>query len=251
MASKMKSPVTPGKASEFRSDGGRAVRPVDAATLIIIREVKGQTSILMGKRAANHKFMPNKFVFPGGRVDPIDSRIATKAKLPAPVLKRLGKHISSKTSPTRLTALALAAIRETFEETGLVVGEPARATPNTRNADWQSYFGYGVKPPLHAMDMVARAITPPHRVRRFDTRFFTISADYLHTHPEDLKRASGELTDLHWIGIKDAFDLDLPIITKQVLGVLQDRLQLPAKKRMSAPALFFRFHRGQAQFSKI
>ena len=251
MAYKLKSPVTPGKPDEYRGESSRAVRPVDAATLIIIRELKGQTSILMGKRSAKHKFMPNKFVFPGGRVDPIDSRISAQAKLPNAVEKRLAKHISVKTSPTRIKALALAAIRETFEETGLVVGEPAKNTPTTRNIDWKNYFEHGVQPPLHAMDMIARAITPPHRVRRFDTRFFTISADYLHTHPEDLERASGELTDLHWIAINDAFNLDLPVITKQVLGVLQERLQLPSQKRVAAPALFFRFYRGQAQFSKI
>lgn len=251
MAHKQPSMITPGSPDEFRNESAKAIRPVDAATLIIIRERDGEPSILMGKRSANHKFMPNKFVFPGGRVDPIDSRIRTQENLSESVLTRLQKHVPAKTSSKRLQALALAAIRETFEETGLVIGTAGAPLSSTQNAEWAAYFQHGVTPPLSAMDMIARAITPPQRVRRFDTRFFTISADYLHTHPEDLENASGELIDLHWMSISNAFDLDLPIITKQVLKVLQNRLQIPKKDRLAAPAMFFRFTAGQAKFSEI
>ena len=61
---------------EFREASvGRAVRPRDAATLILVRNDGATPQVLMGQRHANHKFMPNKFVFPGGRVDPADSRV--------------------------------------------------------------------------------------------------------------------------------------------------------------------------------
>ena len=99
--------------AEIRSKG-RAVRPKDAATLIIVRRDAKQAKILMGKRAAGHKFMPNKFVFPGGKVDPGDGRIRPPNDFHPDVLKRLVKGCSE----SRARALGLAAIRETFEETG-------------------------------------------------------------------------------------------------------------------------------------
>ena len=243
--------ITPGAAHEFRAENIRTVRPKDASTLIIVREEKGKATLLMGKRAATHKFMPNKFVFPGGRVDPVDSRVKVAKQLNTAVKKRLQKEISARTSEARLRALALAAIRETYEETGVVVGATSKKRVNIKHNDWQSYFDYGVEPPLHAMDFIARAITPPQRVRRFDTRFFMISADYLHTPPEELDRASGELTDLHWISPKEAESLDLPIITQQVLKIISQRLALPAAQRLKAPTMFFKFDHGKPSYSEI
>ena len=49
-------------------------RPKDAATLILIRRDAAQPRVLMGKRSARHAFMPDKYVFPGGRVDPEDGK---------------------------------------------------------------------------------------------------------------------------------------------------------------------------------
>ena len=56
-------PHTPGQPGEYAEPGAQAVRPRDAATLIIVRQLK-TPKILLGKRAASHKFMPNKFVSP-------------------------------------------------------------------------------------------------------------------------------------------------------------------------------------------
>ena len=103
--------------SEYRS-GGRAVRPRDAATLIIVRSDGGQPRILMGQRAAGHKFMPNKFVFPGGKVDVGDHRLRPPHDLHPAVMARLTRGCSE----TRARALAMAAIRETYEETEANLG---------------------------------------------------------------------------------------------------------------------------------
>ena len=145
--------------SELR-DSTRAVRPRDAATLLIVRQGGKEPRVLMGKRAASHKFMPNKFVFPGGRVDPGDGRIV--------VMKRLLRGGSE----TRARALALAAIRETYEETGLVIGEPHTPTLKTRSPQWAEFLRHDVNPRLDVLHLIARAITPPYRNRRFDARFF-------------------------------------------------------------------------------
>lgn len=243
--------ITPGAQSEFRNQGGQAARPRDAATLIVVRELKGKPSILMGKRSANHKFMPNKYVFPGGRVDPCDSRLTLPTDLRAPVQRRLAKHVARRVTQGRLRATALAAIRETFEETGLVIGAPAKQKLTSANSDWQNYFSHGVRPPLEALDFIARAITPPQRVRRFDTRFFMVSDQYLASDPEDMSRASGELTGLHWLTPAEAYDLDLPLITKQVLKIVEARLAFDPAKRHTKPATFVRFKGNKPLISDL
>lgn len=72
----------------------------------------------------------------------------------------------------RARALALAAIRETFEEAGLLVGRRVAFVPRTRARGWAAFLAHGVVPALDALEYVARVITPPGNPRRFDTRFF-------------------------------------------------------------------------------
>ena len=143
------------QASELRSKG-RAVKPKDAVTLIIVRRDGDHPKILIGKRAAGHKFMPNKFVFPGGKVDAGDSRIRPPKDLHASVLKRLMKACSE----SRARSIALAAIRETFEETRLVLGEPDSVTIKPRSPHWGAFLQHGINPRLDTLNIIARAITP-------------------------------------------------------------------------------------------
>jgi len=206
-------------ASELRSKG-RAVKPKDAATLIIVRRDSDNPKILMGKRAAGHKFMPNKFVFPGGKVDLGDSRIRPPKDLHASVLKRLMKGCSE----SRARSLALAAIRETFEETGLVLGEPDSVTIKTRSPHWGAFLQHGINPRLDTLNVIARAITPPYRNRRFDTRFFMVEADIIQGDVHGAPVGSGELLELHWVSLKEAEELELPIITRMILKEVERRL---------------------------
>jgi len=207
------------KKSEIRS-AGRAVRPRDAATLILVRRDSGEPTLLMGKRAASHKFMPNKYVFPGGKVDPGDSRIKPPMDLHPAVLARL----ASGCSESRARALALAAIRETYEETGLVLGEPDTATLTTRSPHWRDFLQYGVNPRLDTLHLIARAITPPYRSKRFDARFFMAEADLIQGDIHQAPEGSGELLALHWVSMSDALKLDLPNITRMVLAEVERRL---------------------------
>ncbi|MEH6558419.1 MAG: NUDIX hydrolase [Oceanicoccus sp.] len=206
-------------ATEMRSKG-RAVKPKDAATLIIVRRDSKHPKILMGKRAAGHKFMPNKFVFPGGKVDAGDSRIRPPNDLHPAVLKRLMKGCSE----SRARALALAAIRETFEETGLVLGEPDTPTIKTRSPHWGAFLQHDINPRLDTLHVIARAITPPYRNRRFDARFFMGEADLIQGDVHAAPEGSGELLELHWVSLKDAHKLELPNITRMVLGEVERRL---------------------------
>lgn len=197
-------------------------RPRDAATLIVVDSNRTEPAVLMGKRHERHAFLPGKFVFPGGRVDPGDSRIAVPDRLERDVERKLLIDMKGKPSPRRAQALALAAIRETWEETGLLIGSRRETTPlSSRSRAWRPFIAQGLTPALSAVSFVCRAITPPRRPRRYDTRFFCVSAEHV---AHSGKPAHTELLDLHWLPIGRALELDLPIITRVVLEELSDRL---------------------------
>src|SRR5205807_7548664 len=99
----------------------RALRPKDAATLILIDRAGATPKVLLGKRHHGHKFMPGKFVFPGGRVEPNDRHVPVVADLDPRLEAKLLKRVR-RPSRDRARAMAVAAIREVFEETGLLLG---------------------------------------------------------------------------------------------------------------------------------
>jgi 8-oxo-dGTP pyrophosphatase MutT (NUDIX family) len=191
----------------------RATKPRDAAVLILVRDGR----VLMGQRSKDHVFMPDKWVFPGGGVDRADAYAQAASELTPEnerFIRRGGKR--------RPRALALAAVRETFEETGLVVG---RAIARRRRSapGWSDYAACGAAPDLARLQFVCRAITPPHRPRRFDAHFFLAAADEVLL--DDRPIGGGpELLHTEWFAIVDALGLDLPNITRFVLGEIQARL---------------------------
>lgn len=222
--------------SEFREQG-RAVRPRDAATLIIVRDGDVESEVLLGKRSPQHRFMPNKFVFPGGKVDTGDSRIKPPRDLHPAVLHRL----SLGCSPARARALALAAVRETYEETGLIIGEPDSPTLRSRSPHWGEFLRHDINPRLDVLHYVARAITPPYRNRRFDARFFMVDAKYIQGDIHERPQGSGELLDLHWIALSRAQEIkELPHITRAVLGELKQRLARKAGPETPGPFVYTR-----------
>jgi 8-oxo-dGTP pyrophosphatase MutT (NUDIX family) len=201
------------------------VRPRDAATLIVLRDGGKEREILMGRRHMRHKFMPGKYVFPGGRVDFADSRIKAAGTLSQSTSDRLMARMRGQASEGRARAMALAAIRETFEETGLAIGVPTDGPPATsKSAAWQTFYDSGTLPDLRNLHLVARAITPPGRVRRFDTRFFAVDQNEL-AHAEFLGSPSEELEEVDWLTFTQARELDLPTVTRMVLDIIQQRLK--------------------------
>lgn len=203
-------------------------RPKDAATLLIVRNhggarSRGQTGaprVLMGRRHRGHAFMPDKWVFPGGRIDRADFAVPAASELRPEVAVAL-----ERTAPLRRArALACAAIRETFEETGLLLARPA-VTPR-RAGPWGAFLAHG-QPDLAALDFVARAITPPARTRRFDARFFMADAGALISLVPGT--GSGELDELAWFDWDAAAALDLPQITRAILVEAALRLADPAR----------------------
>ena len=206
-----------------REPGTRAPRPRPAATLILLDHAAGEPRVLMGRRHGRHDFMPDKWVFPGGRVDAADRRAPAATELAPSVAERLGRAYARR--PALPRALGVAAVRETWEEAGLALGRP--------DADGGSPRG-----DLAALGLVARAVTPPYRGKRFDTVFFSADADALHS--RERAGGSGELGEIAWFTLAETAALDLPAITRVVLGQVGERLADPAR----AP-LYMSFQHGR------
>ncbi len=228
--------------SEAAPDYARVV-PRDAAALVLCRRDLGEPQILLGRRAGGLKFMPNLYVFPGGRVDPADARAARATDLREDVLAKLTRGAS----PARAHALAMAAVRETFEEAGLLVGQRAERRLRSKSESWSKFFANRFVPALHGLDYIARAITPPGNPRRFDTRFFL--ADASHAHAPDELLGSGELLDLRWVALSNIRDLPIPEATRMVIAEVEKRVA--TSDPQSVPIPFARYTRGGIRLEHI
>ncbi|SHH60875.1 NUDIX hydrolase [Cognatishimia maritima] len=208
----------------------------DAATVIVLRDRETTPQVLMGQRGSKAAFMPNKFVFPGGAVDKDDHHVPL-ATPPSDInALRLAEDLRPETSPTIGTALFAAAIRELWEETGLILGTKA-PWPEAPGTDWEAYANTGHLPHAGGLKFVFRAITPPGRPRRFDARFFLVDAADLSGDIDDFSRASDELSHLQWVPLSEARSYDLPFITEVVLAEVEGRLH---EKGHPATVPFFR-----------
>lgn len=200
------------------SEDKTAIR--NAATVIVVRDRDHAPKVLMGQRGSKAAFMPNKFVFPGGAVDPQDSAVSLTTSIPEPCRSRLQKDAD----PALCDALCVAAIRELFEETGQILGQPgvwSSAPPE----DWSAFAQNGYLPDASGLQFVFRAITPPGRPRRFDARFFMVDAAQLRTDIDDFTAASDELSHLQWIALNEVRAFDLPFITEVVLAEVTARIK--------------------------
>ncbi|MDU8927132.1 NUDIX hydrolase [Alisedimentitalea sp. MJ-SS2] len=190
----------------------------NAATVIVLRDRLTTPRVLMGQRGAKAAFMPNKFVFPGGAVDHDDDGVPLARRMPQVCRERLLQD-----APLDYThALATAAIRELWEETGLILGQK-RSWDSPPPVDWQGFADLGYLPDAHPLQFVFRAITPKGRPRRFDARFFLVDADEIANDLDDFSAAHDELSHLQWIGLDQARDFDLPFITEVVLAEVAAR----------------------------
>jgi 8-oxo-dGTP pyrophosphatase MutT (NUDIX family) len=212
------------------------MRPRDAGTLLVLDRSGEQVRVLMGRRHAAHAFMPGKFVFPGGRTDPNDARVSLSTPLDRRELARLtlgGRRVSE----ARARAIALSAVREAYEETGLLIGRPGPFA--TRRPEWQGFVAHGIEPAPDRLRFIARAITPPGRVRRFDTRFFAAwRGDVAVELPGG--GPTGELEELVWLPLAEAASLDMPAITRTIIGELGARLASDPDLGPGAPVPFYR-----------
>ena len=187
------------KAEDDRKGASRrATRPRDAASLILLRLEAGEPRVLIGRRPPGARFLPGRYVFPGGAVEPDDGRARPASQLAADLAELMA--VGNKTARAR--GLAMAAVRETFEETGLLLVEPGDVGP-VGSTSWSTMRRRGVAPALRRLAYVGRAITPVPSPIRFHARFFV--ADARHVRGE--LGGDSELVDLHWCPVSALAEL--------------------------------------------
>jgi len=235
--------ATEEKPEEKEADHHPYYRPKDAATLILVDRSSATPKVLVGKRHDKVVFMPGKFVFPGGRVDKSDNRVPVAASIPRELEQNLLKGIP-KITASRAKSLAVAAIREACEETGLCLGRTAHDAAPKLEGPWKPFLDAGLLPDPSGLFLIARAITPPGRVRRFDTRFFTADASTITHRVEGVIHPDAELVELVWVEIGSKPLADLHPMTKNVLGELERRVATGPLSH-DAPVPFFHFYGGK------
>jgi 8-oxo-dGTP pyrophosphatase MutT (NUDIX family) len=182
----------------------------------------------MGQRHEAHAFMPNKFVFPGGRCETADGRLPVASEGASVTLQKLKLRMGGRASHPRARGLLVAAIRETYEETGLLVGRSS--IDGTTDLTGLIYF--------------ARAITPPGRSRRFDSRFLVADARVVSNLDRPHPPETAELLSLKWVTLAEAPELNLPSITRDILRLLQPFLEQMRLPPVDCP-VSFHYNRGK------
>ncbi len=193
----------------------------DAVSLLLVDRSTSPYKLLMGRRPTSQVFMPDVFVFPGGAVETSDHEWAGgyDRKL-WPLFNQISPQASElmvSSSPSLTAALLRCGVRETFEETGL-------------DLYFHSLFQKGLvdeilfKSFFSKIVLLSRAITPPGRKRRFDTRFYVFDVEGI-----DLStlRESGELNEASWVTYSEALELPLHVMTRVILEDVNDYLQQP------------------------
>lgn len=216
------------------------IRPRNAATLILVDRSGSEPKVLLGKRHSGHAFMPGRFVFPGGRIEAADRIAPAAAELHPSVEARL-THVVARRKAAR--AFALAAIRETFEETGIVIGRKHSGVAPQADGPWAEFLATGFAPDLSGLRFMARAITPPRAKRRFDARFFAVDASAIAHRAANVVHAEAELTEIVWVGLSEAMRLPLPDITELVLADIGR--SVAAGFAQDAPVPFYRMRHGR------
>jgi len=212
----MKLPKLTPEEAEKRAALHRAARPRLASTIVLYTGSKENPKILMGQRSSRNDFMPSVFVFPGGRVDRADSYAAIGSDFS----QRTARIMNSVYSPRKSRACLLAAIRETWEETGLMLGKPGKWNKNVNNESWDAFRKAEILPDLSGIEVFGRAVTPPHRHKRYDTWFFIQKFD---GNTKDVGD-SGELSNVGWYSRAEIQSLKMQRATTMMLTVLDDYL---------------------------
>lgn len=227
-----KSGATPGQVPSLP-------RILDAASVLLIDRQHGVARLLMGLRQPDNVFLPNKWVFPGGRLEQSDFEVTPATPLADADAAALLNGIAAPAPQSLAQALAVAAVRELFEETGHALALEAGMGAFPQGTACPALGPLGLRPHLAPLTLMARAITPPGRPRRYDTRFFVAERTAV---IEGAGLGDGEFSKLGWFTIGEAQALDLPNITRRILADLETALagtQGPLNAALTAPVPFY------------
>lgn len=204
------------------------IRPRDAASLILLKPDGPDGVVLMGRRPAASTFIPDAFVFPGGRLDPPDRQIQSPFSLARETLRAMQGTVLGQDALSQ--ALAYTAIRETYEETGLILGREAPFTAPAQGT-WGQLADQGLAPDSSRLHLLARAITPVISPVRYHARFFVAQGE----RAIGTAASSDELLDLAWYPIAEALKLPIIDVTEIVLGHAREVLHSGELERGQQP----------------
>ena len=191
---------------------------LDASTVIVLRE-RDHLETFMLRRHGKSSFMANAWVYPGGRLDDADTRPEVVDRIVGLSTERAREELGID-SATRAAGLYLAAIRETFEEAGILLARRRGESDwiDLVAADTETFERYreqlhtyeialsevaeaeDLEFPLDELAFFAHWITPTFEPKRFDTYFFVARAPARQEPLHDAK----ETTDSFWIRPVDA-----------------------------------------------
>jgi len=183
--------------AEFRRNARVMVEPLPASTVIVARDAGPEIEVFMLRRSARSSFMPDLYVFPGGRVDEAD-------RSPAAL-----ERVQGDTAPLE-PAYVYAAARETFEEAGLLFAtspiehaalQAARTAMSRGTLTFEAVLAsFDTSIDADAFTYFSRWITPAIESKRYDARFFVARAP-----AEQFAEADAfETEDGRWISPSDA-----------------------------------------------
>ena len=218
--------------SRRRDTQHNAIR--DAASLILVRDMDRDPHVLLGRRAYSNRFMPGMYVFPGGVLQAEDFHASAVGQLHDSCANLMGVR----GNPATAAALAKTAIRETAEETGLMLGTPG-AVGDVHDPGWRAIQAAGLQPCLRSLTYLGRAVTPVSMPLRFNARFFVAPQSELHGVQAD----TDELSDLQWIRPREWRALPMVDITIYLLNRFEQILHRAQQRQ----AFVFRHHRERAQ----
>ncbi len=199
-------------------------RAKDAASLVVYRRRANSIEVLMGKRQGRTRFAPGVYVFPGGMLEVADSKLTS-------LIPFRSQGVAT-TAISRIQELAIAAIRETWEETGLLLAEKGEIDSASHPA-WERCHELGMVPAPHHLSYLGRAITPTEWPLRYHARFFVAPLERFYGSLTD----NGELSDLRWIPLKKPVSLPMLDVTEFMLEELQRFFDGP---RSGTPLMSYR-----------
>jgi 8-oxo-dGTP pyrophosphatase MutT (NUDIX family) len=223
------------------------VAPREAAAVILVRDAPVGLEVLLLERHPNSRFSPGAFAFPGGRVEAADAAPGVEVRCRGLDRAEAARRLPDVRPPERAIGFWVAALREAFEEAGILLayGPDARPVDRTTLDDARAHrarcredsarFGQLLTDLDLALatDRVAywaHWITPEERPIRYDTRFFVATAGEDQAAEPD----GHEVVGAQWTGPGEALarhrahELVLPLPTQRILGTLSEHRDVSA-----------------------
>lgn len=228
--------------SEPVARASKAAKLRPAASMVLLDRSRSEPRVLLGRRNDALAFLPGKYVFPGGRLETDDRLMPAAGTLRENSRKRLTLRRPLRGPAPE--AFALAAIRETFEETGLLLGAKLQMNSLAQvPSGWRDFAAHGFAPNLTPLHFIARAVTPVRLARRYDTSFFLLDVSEIVHRIEGCIAPEAEFVELAWLTLPEVRQRDIIPITGMILTDLESRIDADFAENIPVPFFYMRSQR--------